>query len=95
MTEKELLNEIERELRTVRGMPTEKKISLWRAKKALEDSLTHKEIAGPNGSADNSNFETKSLHELQMLQKELNYQKRQISKAIRTKVRSAKPDQSK
>jgi hypothetical protein len=95
LTEKELLNEIEQELRTVRGMPTEKKISLWRAKKALEDSLTHKEIVGPNGSTDNSNFETKSLHELQMLQKELNYQKRQISKAIRTKVRSAKPDQSK
>lgn len=95
MTEKELLREVNWNLENVRGLSTEKKLTLWRAKKDLQEALTSKEIAGPNGSADNSNLETRSLHELQMLQKELNYQKRQISKIIRNRVRQPKPDQSK
>lgn len=95
MTEKELLRAVEYDLQNLRGMSTEKKIALWRAKKDLQEALTPNRDSRPTGSADNSKLETKSLHELQMLQKELNYQKRQISKAIRSQIRNAKPDRSK
>lgn len=92
LDKKQLEAEVEYELRTRPHMPSQEKTSLYNTLAILKTSNE-----APKGSAERPSISQRTsmdLHELQVLQKELNYQKRQVSKEIRKRIRQQLQEES-
>lgn len=87
MDKNSLIREIEHELKTVRGMSLDKKISYYNTLEKLKNSEDPKDSGAHSAYSSISQRSQLDLHELQMLQKELNYQKRLLSKEIRKRIK--------
>lgn len=92
LDKKQLEHEVEWQLESRPHMPSEQRVSLYNTLAMLKTSTE-----APKGSAERPSISQRTkmdLHELQVLQKELNYQKRQVSKEIRKRIRQQQQEES-